>query len=225
MNPTITDPAVTLTDYGLAIECAILLALLARPQASDETLQFWFLIFFAAAAAASLFGGTVHGFFKPADSRGRAILWPLTLLSILLSSLAAWFAAARLELQPRFETWARITAIALVFILTATVMFVARSFAIAIVGYLPSTLFLLFALVSAYRRRKEGAIAWGIAGLSLTLVAAGVQRLRIAIHPVYLDHNAFYHVIQGVGFWMIYKAARYLCTVWPPIRRSYAVTT
>ena len=225
MNPTITDPAVTLTDYGLAIECAILLALLARPQASDETLRLWFLVFFAAAAAASLFGGTVHGFFKAADSPGRAILWPLTLLSILLSGLAAWFAAARLELQPRAERWARITATAVIMLLAAQVMFATRNFAIAIVGYLPSTLFLLFALVSAYRRRKERSIAWGIAGLSLTLVAALVQRLRIAVHPVYLDHNAFYHVIQGVGFWMIYKAARYLSTVWPPIRRTYAVTT
>ena len=225
MNPTITDPAVTLTDYGLAIECAILLALLARPQASDETLRLWFVVFLAAAAAASLLGGTVHGFFKAAHSRGRAILWPLTLLSILLSGLAAWFAAARLELRPRAETWSRIAAMAMMSVLSALVIFGTRNFAIAIVGYLPSTLFLLFALVSAYRRRQEPSIAWGIAGLSLTLVAAGIQRLRIAIHPVYLDHNAFYHVIQGVGFWMIYKAARYLSTVWPPIRRSYAVTT
>ena len=225
MNATITAPAVTLTDYGLAIECAILLALLARPQASDETLRMWFLVFFAAATAASLFGGTVHGFFKAADSRGRAILWPLTLLSILLSGLAAWFAAARLELQPRAETWARRAAVVVVSALTAAVIFATRNFAIAIVAYLPSALFLLVALVSAYGRRKERSIAWGIAGLSLTLVAAAVQRLRIAIHAVYLDHNAVYHVIQGVGFWMIYRATRHLSTVWPPIRRSYAVTT
>jgi hypothetical protein len=225
MNPTITDPAVTLTDYGLAIECAILLALLARPRASDEKLRMWFLVFFAAAAAASLFGGTVHGFFKAVESRGRAILWPLTLLSILLSSLAAWFAAARLELQPRADSGARVVAVAVTSLLAVAVIFATKNFAIAIVAYLPATLFLLFALVSAYRRRRERSIAWGIAGLSLTLVAAAVQRLRIAVHPVYLDHNAFYHVIQGVGFWMIYKAARYLSTVWPPIRRTYAVAT
>ncbi|HKR08918.1 MAG TPA: hypothetical protein VJS39_07010, partial [Gemmatimonadaceae bacterium] len=123
------------------------------------------------------------------------------------------------------ERWARNIAIALIAILSAAVLFVTRNFAIAIVGYLPSTLFLLFALVSAYARRKERSIAWGIAGLSLTLVAAGVQRLHVTIHPVYLDHNAFYHVIQGIGLWMIYKAARYVSTVRPPIRRSYAVTT
>src|SRR2546423_8604475 len=171
MNPTSTAPAVTLTDYAHAIECAILLALVARPQASDETLRLWFLVFFAAAAAASLFGGTVHGFFKAADSRGRAILWPLTLLSILLSGLAAWFAAARLELQPRAETWARIIATTVITLLTALVMFATRNFAIAIVGYLPSTWFRLFPLVPGYRRRKGRSMAWAVAGLSLTLCA------------------------------------------------------
>src|SRR2546423_7103866 len=171
MNSPITDPTVTLTDYGLAIECAILLALLARPQASDETLRLWFVVFLAAAAAASLLGGTVHGFFKAADSRGRAILWPLTLLSILLSGLAAWFAAARLELQPRAERLARITAIAIMSVLSAAVILATRNFAIAIVGYLPSTLFLLLALVSAYGRRRERAFGWGVRGRPLTPVS------------------------------------------------------
>ena len=59
---SITDPAVTLTDYALAIECAAIVALLMRSEASDETLRFWFILFFAAAALASLLGGTVHGF-------------------------------------------------------------------------------------------------------------------------------------------------------------------
>lgn len=223
MNPQITDPAVTLTDYGLAIECAAIAALLLRPQASDHTLRVWFVIFFAAASLASLLGGTVHGFFKSADSPGRAILWPATLLAILTSGLAAWFAAARLELGSRAEGAARAIAAVLLIAMALTVLFVTRNFAIAIAGYLPATLFLLYSLVSAYRRNKARAVAWGIAGLFLTLVAAVVQRLHVVIHPVYLDHNAFYHVLQGGAFWMIYKAARFVSTVRPPIRRSYAL--
>jgi hypothetical protein len=35
-----------------------------------------------------------------------------------------------------------------------------------------------------------------------------VQQLRIAVHPVYLNHNALYHVIQFVALWMIFVAAR-----------------
>lgn len=99
MKTQITDPAVTLTDYGLAIECSLIVWLLLRTSASDETLRLWLIVFFAAAGAASFLGGTVHGFFKAADSRGRGILWPATLISILLSGLAASFVATRMELQ------------------------------------------------------------------------------------------------------------------------------
>lgn len=224
MNAPFTDPAVTLTDYGLALECALIVALLVKPQPSDPTLRFWFVVFFAAAGAASLLGGTVHGFFKAANSDGRAILWPATLLSILLTSLAAWLAAARLELSPKVEQIARAVAITILAGLALIVLFVSRNFLVAIIGYLPSTLFLLYALVSAYRRRKGRALGWGVAGIVLTLAAAVVQQAHIVIHPVYFDHNAFYHVIQGAAFWMIYKAARFISTVRPQIRRAYAVT-
>jgi hypothetical protein len=223
MNTQITDPAVTLTDYGLAIECAAIVALLMRPQASDGTLRAWFVVFFSAAALASLLGGTVHGFFKPADSSGRAVLWPATLIAILTGGLAAWFAAARLELRAKAEAVARVLAALLLVALSLTVIFVTRNFAIAIAGYLPATLFLLYSLISAYRRNKARAVLWGIAGLSLTLIAAVVQRLHIVIHPVYLDHNTFYHLLQGAALWMIYTAARFVSTVRPPIRRSYAL--
>ena len=221
---SITDPAVTITDYGLTIECAVIVALMMRPQASDNTLRVWFVVFFASAALASLLGGTVHGFFKPAESRGRAILWPATLIAILTTGSAAWFAAARLELRPTAERIAGVVATALLIAMALTVLFVTRNFAIAIAGYLPATLFLLYALIAAYRRRQARAIGWGIAGISLTLIGAAVQRLHVVIHPVYLDHNVFYHLIQAAAFWMIYTAARFLSTVRPSIRRTDAVT-
>ena len=223
MNSPITDPAVTLTDYGLAIECAVIVALLLRPEASDAPLRAWFVVFFAAAAVASLLGGTVHGFFKPADSQGRAVLWPATLIAILTSGLAAWFIAARIELRSRAEDIVRLAATGLSLVMALLVLFVTRNFAIAIVGYLPATLFLLYSLIAAYRRHRSRAIAWGIVGLSLTLVAAAVQRLHIVIHPVYLDHNVFYHLLQGAAFGMIYIAARFVSTVRPSIRRSHAI--
>jgi hypothetical protein len=223
MNLQITDPAVTLTDYGLAIECAVIVALLMRPEAGDTTLRAWFVVFFAAAAVASLFGGTVHGFFKAADSGGRAVLWPATLLAILASGLAAWFIAARLELLPRAEDIVRLVATTISIVMALLVLFVTRNFAIAIAGYLPAALFLLYSLIAVYRRHKAPAIGWGIAGLSLTLVAAAVQRLHIVIHPVYLDHNVFYHLLQGAAFGMIYIAARFVSTVRPSIRRSHAI--
>jgi hypothetical protein len=42
------------------------------------------------------------------------------------------------------------------------------------------------------------------------LVAALVQRVGLAPHPVYFNHNALYHLLQGVALLLFYLAARRL---------------
>lgn len=64
-------------------------------------------------------------------------------------------------------------------------------------AYLPATLLFLLAMVLAYRRQRARALAFGAAGLVLTIFATAVQQLRIAIHPVYFNHNALYHVTRA----------------------------
>lgn len=219
-----TEPAVTLTDYALAIESAVFVFALVRPEVRDRTVRFWFVVFFASISVASALGGTVHGFFLDASSPGRTMLWPATLLAILVTSLAAWNISAILELDDRGATLVRRLAIAQFVIFSLVVLFVSSKFYVAIGAYLPSTLILLFALASTYRRRPESAIRWGVTGLALTLVAAAVQQLRIGIHPVYFNHNALYHVIQGAALGMIFVAARTISRAWPPFRRSHAKT-
>jgi hypothetical protein len=49
-----TEPAVTLTDYALAIECAVFVFALVRLDARDRTLRYWFVVFFASIGAASV---------------------------------------------------------------------------------------------------------------------------------------------------------------------------
>jgi hypothetical protein len=41
----------------------------------------------------------------------------------------------------------------------------------------------------------------------LTFVAAAVQYTRVDPHPVYVNHNALYHVIQAVALLLIYRGA------------------
>ena len=65
-----TEPDVALTDYALAIECA-LFAYLVRGRENA--------FFFGSAAVASLAGGTVHGFFLDASTLGNAVLWRITI--------------------------------------------------------------------------------------------------------------------------------------------------
>lgn len=218
------EPAVTLTDYALAIESAVFVFALARPEVRDRTVRFWFVVFFASIAVASALGGTVHGFFRYEWSPGRPILWRASLLSILVTSLAAWNISAILELNEQGATLVRRLAIAQLVIFSLVILLVTSKFYVAIGAYLPSTLILLFALASTYRRRPEPGIRWGIAGLALTLVAAAVQQLRIGLHPVYFNHNALYHVIQGAALGMIFVAAKTISRAWPPFRRTHAKT-
>lgn len=225
MSMTLTEPAVTLTDYALAIECAVFVLLLMRRDAADRTLRFWFVVFFASAGGASLLGGTVHGFFPDAASNGRQILWQATLLVILVTSLAAWNVGAILLLSPRGAKIVRLLAIAQLVVFSFVVLFVRHEFFIAIIAYLPATLFLLIGLVAAYRSHHLPVLRWGVIGLALTFLAAAVQRFHIAVHPYYFDHNALYHVIQGAALWMIFLAARCISSARPPVRRINVFST
>ena len=203
-----TEPDVALTDYGLALECAVLCVLVARSRTSGDSLRSWWIVFFASIGLGSLLGGTVHGFYHATNTTGYAILWPATLLTIGVTSVATWMVAAHLQPQERARLWVRRGAIGLLVLYACVVLFVSRAFLVAIVAYLPATLFLLVAMITAYRRRRERPLAYGVLGLVLTFLAATVQQLHVTIHPVYFNHNALYHVMQGVALLLIFLAAK-----------------
>ncbi len=220
MDFELTRPAVSLTDFALAVECAAFTLLLARLTASDQLLRRWFVVFFASIAAASVLGGTMHGFFEYSTSPVRTVLWTATLLSILVTSFATWTIAAILELRPPASQWVQRFALAQALVLTLVILFVSKEFLIAIVAYLPATVFLLVSFWMTYRRRPGAALGWGIVGLVLTFLGAAVQQLKLAVHPVYFDHNALYHLIQFVALWMIYRAATWISIAQPIVRRT-----
>jgi hypothetical protein len=201
------EPDVTITDYLLALE-AFAFALLIARSATGTALQRWFVIFFAATAAASLVGGTVHGFFN--DS---VVLWRLVLISLGVVAAAAWAIGARLLFSDRLAqfvvtaAWVEFAAYALM------VVFVTDKFLFAIVNYLPATVFLIVAFFARYQSNAVTPLAQGLAGLLLTLVAAGVQQARLAVHPTYFNHNALYHLLQAIALFLIFRAAIFLTSV------------
>lgn len=205
-----TEPDVTLTDYGIALECAILCAFLARLPAVSPAVRRWSIVLFASIGAGALFGGTVHGFFLDESSLGNRILWPATLLALGVTSTAMWFVGASAALREPRAGWLRRAAVAALVVYAAIVILVDQRFVVAIAMYLPATVFLLAILIALYARHRTRALAIGIAGLLLTFAAAAVQQLRVAVHPVYFNHNALYHVIQGVALAMIFVGARWL---------------
>jgi hypothetical protein len=93
-------------------------------------------------------------------------------------------------------------------IYATVVLLVTQRFWLAIAFYLPAVVALLAGFVAARRRSPSTALTWGVAGVALVFPAALVQQLRIALHPDYFNHNALYHLIQGVAFFLIFLGAR-----------------
>ena len=206
----ITEPDVTFTDYGLAVECAVFTYLLYHrgdPQATPRT---WFAVFFGSVGVAALAGGTVHGFFLDEKTAGARILWPVTLIAIGVSALAAWQIGARIQFPEGLARWISVGATVQFTAYGVLVLFVTQKFWIAIVNYLPAAVFLLVVLFLTYRRTRERPALVGLVGLGLTCVASGVQQAGIALHPIYFNHNALYHLIQAVALFMIFWSARWL---------------
>lgn len=201
---------VTITDYILAIEALAFAVLIART-ATETPVQRWFVVFFGATAVASLAGGTVHGFF--ADSKA---LWRFVLIALGVVSASAWAIGARLLLTDRLAGFVTAAALAELAVYSLLVVFVTDSFSIAIANYLPSTLFLIVAFFSLYRSGAGTPVAIGLYGLLLTLVAAAVQQARIALHPIYFNHNALYHLLQAIALFMIFRAAIFLAPLPSP---------
>jgi hypothetical protein len=206
-----TEPDVTLTNFAITVECAIFCALALRWPATNPRLRYWWVVFFASIGVGSLLGGIVHGFFNE-PSPTNATLWRATLLLLGVTTLATWTIGAYLQLLEPVATWVRSAAIALVALYTAVVLFVNSTFLVAIIAYVPATVFLLVAMILAYRRTPNRSLAYAIAGLFLTFGAAAVQQLRVSIHPVYLNHNALYHLMQGIALFLIFLGARWTTT-------------
>ena len=207
------EPDVTITDFLLALQAFTFAVLIARTT-SGTPLQRWFVIFFSATAVASLAGGAVHGYY--ADSK---ILWRIVLIALGVVSTAAWAIGARLLFSDRVAWFITLAASVELGLYTLIVVFVTDSFSVAIANYLPSTLWLIAAFFVAYRSHATPALGLGLMGLLLTLLAAGVQQARIALHPTYFNHNALYHALQAIALFLIFRAAAFLSAAPEVIRR------
>jgi uncharacterized protein DUF6962 len=201
---TIHDPDVVLTDVGLALLGGFLAWRLLRHPPGESSTRPGVAIMTALASAA-LFGAIFHAFF-PAGTATRAgfIAWIPVSLSIIVVA-ATLLALALRVLRPWLSTAVRGT---LVGVYAATfgvvVLFVDESYSTIVRFYAPTLI--LFLIVAAGQGMRPGAHGWRILAIALvvSIAAAVLQQRRVAIHPVYLDHNALYHVLQGIGLLLLY---------------------
>lgn len=206
----ITEPDVTFTDYALMLECAVFAYLIYRRGNKDSLYRFWFTVFFISLSLASLVGGTVHGFFLDETTLGYRVLWPSSLIAIGLSAVAGWNIGAGIMFTVNIRRAISIAS-GIVFVLYCVyILSVDQKFLTAILHFVPAALFFFLAFLVLYWRTRAPQIMIGAFGLALTFLAPIIQQWKIAVHPVYFNHNALYHVVQAVAFFMIFLAARSL---------------
>lgn len=203
----LSQPDVALTDFALALECAVMGAWLNSGSAAGPALRKWWTLFFWTLGSGALLGGITHGLVTDHDSLPARALWSATLLAIGLAAFACWTIGGLLLLSPRAARLVMLAAALLFAAYAAVVVFLRPLFVIAIVHYALAGAFLLFAFVVIYRRRRERHLLAGIVGLVMSYGAAAVQPSEMAIPALGLSHDAIYHIIQAVALLPIFRAA------------------
>jgi hypothetical protein len=198
----------TLTDYALTAFSLWAVFSLRRLSASDKAKHALWSVFFSAVAVASFLGGTVHGFIIDDSTIVHHILWRLTLAAVGLAAFCAWgisgiFISGRVNLK----YWLGVAGVAYLIYL-GVIVFVSQNYAVVILNYAPAMLFLLFVSAFQFFKKRVLSCKYIFWGMVLTFAAAAVQQLRMALSTEYFDHNATYHLVQGIGLFLIYKGAR-----------------
>ena len=96
----VTEPATMLTDYALALICA-LFALRLHRGAEGRRVGLW-VAAFSVTALAALAGGTAHGFRVPLGE-SWSLVWRITVVSIAFGSALLVAAATRSAMRPQAE--------------------------------------------------------------------------------------------------------------------------
>ena len=190
----IHEPMTLATDYLLAAVSGVAGVLAFRSRAGQHCREFW-AIALAALALAAAVGGTHHGFalqalWKPTVFIAGAASAAMVAGSAFATTRGVWrtglmaFAALKLA---AFWLWAWHD---------ARFIWVVADSGIA------------FALVAALHAvRRDAASGWVLAGVGLSLVAAGAQASGFDLHR-HFNHNDLYHVIQIVAIVAFYRGVR-----------------
>lgn len=187
------EPAVVLTDLALAILGVVLCWRLTGRGA----------VIMGGLASAAFWGAIFHAFFPDRTATPLGfVAWLPVAFSILVVA-AALLDMALAVFVGRLPGGRVIVALYCI-LFVGVVLLVDESFSTIVLLY-GSTLVLglIAAALKAIRARSR---RWAVVALGLTVSAAAalLQQARIALHPVYFDHNAVYHVVQAVALVLLY---------------------
>jgi hypothetical protein len=205
---TIHDPDVALTDLALAILSAYL-GWRLWSRSDNRELQKAGALLLGALASAALWGAIFHGFFPAGTATlSGSLAWKPVALSIVVAAATMLDLGLGLllpRLPPRFR-WYVVLTYAICF--AAVVIFLDDSFTRIVYFYVPTLILLLLASARQVVHNRSGGWTLILAGLLLSAGAAILQQARVALHPVYFDHNAVYHLVQSIAIVLLYRGWR-----------------
>ncbi len=184
----ITEPSTMLTDYALAAVTGYLAFRLYKSGKSP-----WWTVAFAALALTALLGGTYHGFGVP--------VWKATVLlaGIISFAMVVGSAIATTRGLPR--------KIMLAFAAVKLVVYEAWMLSHDDYIYVIVDTGVALAIVAVLHRSP-----WMLAGVAVSLVAAGVQASGFDLHP-HLNHNDLYHLVQTAAMILFYRGVTKSATI------------
>ena len=198
------EPVVTITDYIISIQCLYMSVYVFRKMASIP----WVLLF-GSLGAASLVGGTVHGFLPDEASLAYAILWRLVLIFIGVAALAEWYVGCAFLKNMRVTSIIRKLAIFQFFVFSYVIIIHSQSFVLEAVNCLPPSLFIIVVFCRGYAVTDNKNFIFGASGVILSLFGSFIQAEGVSLHHVYFNHNALYHVIEFFSIYLLFIMARW----------------
>lgn len=204
LGVTIHDPDVVFTDLGLAILGVYLGWRLWSAPGRRPLLRTGALLM-GGLASAALWGAVFHAFFPAGTATLPGFLaWVPVALSIVLAASVMLELSLRL-LLPRIQVRVRRSIVATYAVgFALVVLLVSESFGSIVYLYTPALLLLLIAAGQQAIRSRDACWTLIAIGLIMSAGAAMLQQAKVAVHPVYFDHNAVYHVVQGIALVFLY---------------------
>lgn len=204
LGMSIHEPDVVLTDLGLAVLGAYLGRRLWTASSKSGLTRVG-AVLMGALASAALWGAVFHAFFPNETSTPPGFAaWVPVALSILIAAATMLELGLRI-LAPLISSRVRRWIVAMYAITFAAVLLlVDESFSTIVRFYMPALLLLFLAAFQQAARSRS--VGWTLiaSGLVVSAGAALLQQAGVSVHPVYFDHNAVYHVTQGIALVFLY---------------------
>ncbi len=213
------ETVVSISDFVLAaFSGALAVRLLSRPTEMTRTRN-WLGIVLGGIAVSSVLGGISHGLVPEETGQLGELIWRATLMAIGPAAIGLWMLGSMLLFRPSNVERIRAVAVIALAIYTGVVLFEYQHYWVALAMYLPAAVLLLVAFMINLRGQQQPFAADGAIAMVITLGAGLLQYLRVGIHPVFFNHNAVYHLFQGIAVYFLYRAG----DKWLTLRPRYSL--